>query len=240
MSAPEDPPRWSEGTEVPTALSRMLSGAQHDDASDAELAELRTRLGPVLNAPPPGSGTAALPALAKLAAGTLLAVLGVGSILYLQHRHAESKTEPAAAPPLSNGTLPSALAAPTAPSAALLPSAPEAAPAATTPSASTKQKSLSAFRSPATSDASTAQAEATLLEQARSDLAGNPAQALALTQRHAAEFPHGLLVQEREVIAISALRRLGRSQEADARAARFDARYPKSAHQQVVDSPALR
>jgi hypothetical protein len=83
-----------------------------------------------------------------------------------------------------------------------------------------------------------AQAEATLLEQARAALSASPAQALRLAQQHAQQFPHGLLTQEREVIAISALRRLGRTTEADARAARFDARYPHSLHQQAVDRPS--
>jgi hypothetical protein len=77
-----------------------------------------------------------------------------------------------------------------------------------------------------------------LLEQARAALNSSPAQALRLAQQHAQQFPHGLLTQEREVIAISALRRLGRTTEAEARAARFDARYPHSLHQQAVDRPS--
>jgi hypothetical protein len=77
--------------------------------------------------------------------------------------------------------------------------------------------------------------EPVLLEQARRALASSPATALALTNQHAARFPHGVLAQEREVIAIEALRRLGRSAEADRRAAAFAQAFPGSAHQRMVE-----
>jgi hypothetical protein len=60
--------------------------------------------------------------------------------------------------------------------------------------------------------------EAALLEKARSTLATSPADALALTQAHAAQFPAGKLGMERELLAIDALRRLGRTGEARTRA----------------------
>jgi hypothetical protein len=84
------------------------------------------------------------------------------------------------------------------------------------------------------------QAEAALLERARSELGTNPTQALAATQDHVTRFPNGLLTQEREVITISALRRLGRTAKVAARAARFDKAYPNSAHQRVVDRPSAK
>jgi hypothetical protein len=59
--------------------------------------------------------------------------------------------------------------------------------------------------------------EAALLERARSALAASPAEALALTEAHAAQFPSGKLATERELVAIDALRRLGRTAEARAR-----------------------
>jgi len=57
--------------------------------------------------------------------------------------------------------------------------------------------------------------EAALLEQARGELAGRPSEALATLDRHAAEFPSGAMSMERELLAVDALRRLGR--QADAR-----------------------
>ncbi len=60
--------------------------------------------------------------------------------------------------------------------------------------------------------------EAALLERARGALASSPGEALARTEEHAARFPSGKLGMERELVAIDALRRLGRRAEARARA----------------------
>jgi hypothetical protein len=84
-----------------------------------------------------------------------------------------------------------------------------------------------ASASPSTPEAT---AEAALLEQARAALRGDPANALALAERHRRRFPHGALGQEREVIAIEALKRLGREAAASARAAAFERRYRGSVH----------
>jgi hypothetical protein len=78
--------------------------------------------------------------------------------------------------------------------------------------------------------------EASLLERARRELNANPAAALALTNEHSTRFPNGVLAQEREVIAIAALRKLGRGAEADRRAASFALKYPGSAHARAVST----
>lgn len=69
-----------------------------------------------------------------------------------------------------------------------------------------------------------------LLSRAQQALVAQPALAFTLAERHRRLFPDGLLAQEREVIAIEALRGLQRTAEAEARAQRFRARYPRSAH----------
>ncbi len=79
------------------------------------------------------------------------------------------------------------------------------------------------------------QSEAALLDAARASLASNPERALRLTEEHARRFPQGDLVQEREVIAISALERLGKSRQAVERGDAFERRYPGSVHQKKVD-----
>ncbi|MFT3768839.1 MAG: hypothetical protein QM820_25625 [Minicystis sp.] len=61
-------------------------------------------------------------------------------------------------------------------------------------------------------------AEVELLDRARAALATSPAEALTLTEAHASSFPAGKLGMEREMVAIDALRRLGRTSEARARA----------------------
>jgi hypothetical protein len=73
------------------------------------------------------------------------------------------------------------------------------------------------------------QEERALLDGARAALErGEPEAALAATVRHERRFPNGILVQEREAIAVRALLALGRNAAARARADRFRARYPNS------------
>jgi hypothetical protein len=66
--------------------------------------------------------------------------------------------------------------------------------------------------------------EALLLERARAALHASPAEALALTDAHAAKFPNARLAMERELLAIDALRRLGRAAEARRRGEALEAR----------------
>jgi hypothetical protein len=103
-----------------------------------------------------------------------------------------------------------------------------AEPAATPPSTAKKAEKPSAKLG--------GPSEAELLESARRLLASNPGGALELAQQHRARFRGGVLAQEREVIAIEALRRLGRSAEADARADAFERAFPNSAHRRKLDS----
>ncbi|MDF2697032.1 MAG: hypothetical protein K0S65_5415 [Labilithrix sp.] len=77
--------------------------------------------------------------------------------------------------------------------------------------------------------------EGALLHRAHAANAADPRQALALTAEHSRRFPNGMLAHEREVIAIEALARLGRADEARARAATFFATYPGSAYRRRVD-----
>ncbi len=74
------------------------------------------------------------------------------------------------------------------------------------------------------------ESESELLMRAQKALAsGDATLALSLTQRHT-RFPRAVMGQERERIAIEALIRLGRQQEARARARRFAKSYPKSGY----------
>lgn len=72
--------------------------------------------------------------------------------------------------------------------------------------------------------------EAGLLLQARKALKSDPANALRLANEHQARFASGRLTPEREVLAIEALRKLGRKLEADERLHKFEAQYPGSIH----------
>jgi outer membrane protein assembly factor BamD (BamD/ComL family) len=91
-------------------------------------------------------------------------------------------------------------------------------------------------RPPQAKPAAAGPSEASLLQRAQAALRGDPARALTLTQEHRRRYPHGKLSQEREVIAIEALSRLGRSSEAGKRAEDFGKSYPGSAHQKKVET----
>ena len=79
-----------------------------------------------------------------------------------------------------------------------------------------------------------AQLEVELLMRARRVLDALPARALVLTQQHQQLFAHGTFAEEREVIAIDALQRLGRADAARLRARVFLRDYPRSAHRSHV------
>ena len=80
------------------------------------------------------------------------------------------------------------------------------------------------------------ESEVALLQRAQAALGASPAQALAITDEHQRRFRGGILGQEREVIAINALVRLGRSGEARSRATRFLTSYPRSAHRPRLEA----
>jgi outer membrane protein assembly factor BamD (BamD/ComL family) len=79
-----------------------------------------------------------------------------------------------------------------------------------------------------------------LVETGRSALGrGDWASALAALDKHAREFPHGRLAEERDVLRVQALALGGRTDEARTRAEAFRARYPKSVFLPLLDD-ALR
>jgi hypothetical protein len=91
----------------------------------------------------------------------------------------------------------------------------------------------SRIATPATRSASTVSdpvAELALLERAQHVLRSDPAAALALAEQHRTQFSRGTLAQEREVLAVEALLRLGRRSAAGQRARAFERRYPESSH----------
>ena len=103
------------------------------------------------------------------------------------------------------------------------PPAPPSAPAAIAEAAVTTPAPA-----PASSDA--APNEAALLLKARQRLLTQPAETLAMTQQAARLFPNGAFAEEREVLAIEALVRLGRSAEARRELDSFGQRFPSSLH----------
>jgi hypothetical protein len=93
---------------------------------------------------------------------------------------------------------------------------PVAAPEPTLPRPVARPASSAASAEPSSETDSLAR-EAALLERARAALGTSPAEALSLCEAHAAQFPAGKLGMERELVALDALRRLGRTAEARTR-----------------------
>jgi hypothetical protein len=76
--------------------------------------------------------------------------------------------------------------------------------------------------------------ELALLRDARLALRTSPAQALALTEQHRMLYPRGAMVQERELIAVSALASLGRRAAALSRVAEFERDFPTSPYRKQI------
>jgi hypothetical protein len=211
MTSPDDPLRLADGGgDAPEALRELLAGARRDGPTSGQLQALSAAL-PFL-APPSG---APAPAAASGAIGKSLVALVVAGVLvgggvWL------GRGEPP--PPVPREPMPQQTAAPI----------PAPAPTSAPASASAQARPEPTPRAGPT--------EATLLRQAQAALRRDPAQALALTREHRRRFPKGALAQEREVIAIEALSRLGRSGEASKAATDFTQRYPDSAHRRKVEA----
>lgn len=77
--------------------------------------------------------------------------------------------------------------------------------------------------------------EIALIEAAEAALSVRPQRALELVTAHERAFPRGAFVEEREVIAVDALSRIGRIEAAHARAERFRRQHPESAYTRRLD-----
>ncbi|WP_437281272.1 hypothetical protein WME90_12130 [Sorangium sp. So ce375] len=231
-----DPKRWiQEGGGAPPGARELLrAAAPIRPMTSAELARTAARVAPLETAAAAGAG-ATVPAWVK---GIFLASsLGVGGAgLYA----ALGQDPSAAAPPPVLTDLPLerllSRAGGTVPAEAPAAEPPAITAPATTaprPTPSTLHREAPRSTRPPAPEATGADSddllrESNLVDASRAALAQDPEAALAALERHQAEFPKGRLSEEREFIAIRALARLGRADEARARAAAFFARYPSS------------
>lgn len=243
---PPEVTRWADAAtdaEVPSELRQLIHAGRQQLGSPAEVASLAQSLaralGPAagLGADSAGPGpfvpVAAAPArwAAWVAAGGAALT---GAVAWWLVASGSPHELPPSGPPVA-ATPAAAPAAPAAP----VDEAPALAEPLEAPDVERSRARAPAAkprpRSQATSTQTPALPEADLLERAQSALSKQPKQALALTREHQRRFPRGLLVQEREVIAIEALNRLGRKRAASARAAEFEKRHRGSVHQPRLD-----
>jgi hypothetical protein len=235
-----DPVRLRDpGSGAPDELRRLFAAGAEDLPTAAELGRLATRLGPVFE-PPPSSSPITLATAGKVAA---VSTAVVGAAVFFALNFGPHGSRPPDAPerwvPPESAPPESSPRPTTSGKGAANSAAPESGSAAPAPPSEAAEPSSTAAAS-ATAHAGSVnprpESEAELLERARGSLAGNPARALALTEQDRARFPSGVLAQEREVIAIEALKRLGRTDEAARRAADFERRYPGSAYRKKLDT----
>ena len=220
------------GSAASDELRSLFREGAEDFPTDAQLSSLASKLGPVLDAPSPGAGAAANAGRTKVLVAALGGVgLGVTVWMLLSSGPSSSPAPsstviqppaPAVAPPSAGASFePQAL-----------PSAPVSAPAVNA------DGTPSTARPAPAAPARPAESEAEFLERARGSLGQSPSLALSLANQHRARYPSGVLAEEREVIAIEALKRLGRTAEAERRIEAFARRYPGSAYRKKLDSAA--
>jgi len=216
-------PLVGEPARLKREVSRLGTSLRHLDATEPsaeQLTALRAALprSPTRNRPENKPRRALARATRAAWLWPLAAAAAAGAAYFFYERAQTHQPEPVPAHgPLAPSGAP--LAPPSGPESSTEPvaSAAAAAPSSTLPA-------LSA--APAAAKPS----ELTLLREAQKALRTEPSKALSLANQHARLYPGGLLAQEREVVAISALESLGRAAEARARAARFQAAYPGSAY----------
>jgi hypothetical protein len=260
-----DPVRLKSSADAPALVVSALERARADAPDAARLGKIAAGVVAELGLPSPdggggggggaeggggaggaGGGAGAVGGIAGGASAATLAkigaaTLGVGAAIAAVVVASQSPSQPATTSSTKEATQATdaapatavASAAQSAPTSIAVEDLPSAPTASTTSTTSTKTGTAAAS---GTDPAATERAEVTLLAQAQSALTTQPAETLARCDEHARRFAGGTLAQEREVLAIDALLRLGRRSEAEARAARFRGSFPKSGHLRRIDA----
>lgn len=163
--------------------------------------------------------------------GVLGAVIGV-AIFGMQGRGGvESRRAPVTSATIAATSTPAAAqsTATSSESSAAVPPASAASAPSSTSSAKVASITTSASAPPSASQGGDSlEREVAMLQEANRKLAADPAGALTVLDAHKAKFPNGMLSAEREVLAVDALKRLGRTAEAKRRGDAFLAGSPSS------------
>ncbi len=248
MTRDDDPERMQSSSSPEDATLRALLAAGRKELPDAsQLASLSAKLGPILGPGggggsggaaghgPAGTGGAASSQVAVLAglakAGAVVLVVSVAAVAFFFGDRRSRRPDLAEPAVLSEDASPGQQDPAPLPSAAALPAEPVPARATSASGARPQAVVPSSHAAPAELPS-----EVALLQRAQDTLATDPRQTLLLCGQLAKRFPDGLLVQEREVIAIDALVRMGRTPEAAERGRRFAAAYPSSPHLQRIET----
>ncbi|HMI94245.1 MAG TPA: hypothetical protein VK509_22895 [Polyangiales bacterium] len=236
-------------------LAAAVRAVLAEDPTPARLERLGLRLDAALEAgthprllersddsPSPSRGTSRS-GVFKIASLVATGALIAGVVLLVR----EARPAPTVARPTASATAPPAKAAPATTAERASPEPVTLAPASRDQlGAHSRIRTGRKPRSegtPATEDARPGQAaqriepadELELLRLAQASLPQDGQRALLHVRAHERAFPHGLLEQEREVLAITALLSLGDVAGAQRRASTFQQMFPHSAHLRRVD-----
>ncbi len=232
MSARE-PLRWTEpGAGAEPELSEALRAWRGLHGDDAQVRALRERLAPELAAPTvAGSATVTFLWLKLLLGGLVPLVVGWLAFSYLTRSVLDDATASRSAEATRVAPAPAlpALRAPV-PAPAQEPSARELA----APGLPTRHAVRANAMRVQPARAPSPERELALLQRAQAALDHSPATVLVLTAEHERDHPKGIFTQEREILAIEALLKLGRRQAAHARAEQFVQRFAGSPHTRRV------
>jgi hypothetical protein len=245
-----DPIRYLDDPSASPGLRQLLGSAHHDGPSAADLARLAGKLGPLLVVTAPATAAAAAGGTSAAAATKATAVAGASGALKLAVVAAVGGTviaagsfqagrkyeEQHAPPPRVVEKIVVAPAPAIEPKPEPIPVRPEPVEGRAVEDPPKKPLVQKKPQPPAPAPAPKL-TEVELLEQAMTAMkSGDPKAALALTQRHEQEFASGALVQEREMLAIEALVKLGHRGDARLKADVFRQKYPTSSHLLRLDA----
>ncbi len=233
MSERPDPPRLTGAASTePEPLRDVVRDLRQATLSEQSLARIEAKLGAALDVrlPAPGARRAAPVGGPAAATGRRWLWLVAAALVVAVAAALAAERRARRTPPVQSPAGLPALGAP-----ASLPPPPPVEPTSPPTATADGELDASAVPSRASSPPVSAPSEGELLGRAERSLASSPATALALADEHARRFPRGSLVQEREVIAVEALARLGREAEARARGRALLRAYPASIYRTKVE-----
>jgi len=259
MKSRQEPPRFTEGSDVPAGVREALDAAIEEGPSAAALSRMERALAPVFSTAPSPSTVGSSPsASAAKGAGwtigkaTTLVAFACAAGGYGAWRWSGGAAEvpppaPVYAPSVGGATTIAPAEAPAQASESPAPA--EAKHERSRPSGALRpldhprndESERAAPVSPPTTAPNAAApsmtsqpSELALVKSARQALTSDPARSLALVAEARRRFPSGSLSEEVEFIEIEALKHLGRNDEARALEDQFRARHPSSMHGRTV------
>jgi hypothetical protein len=219
-----EPRRWRDSGDAPDDLRKMFAAGRPTRAMPAATRRrmARSLLGPI-------AGFAALATWKSVAVAAVLGVAataGVVATVHLVATESAAPEAPASGVPSRPAKRPATASSPVAVPAPLsLPTATPTPGATATPPPNSSSPRLAAplaasptSSAPPASSSDTLSSELALLDLARERYEAHPEETLAVLGEHAQRFPTGKLALERELLALDALKKLGRTSEEHARA----------------------